>query len=372
MTDTTPREPARRRGSRRKHFVKRTAAGSAPGQLLPDPNAHPTTFRLTTFDAKGTHEHPVASLAEVERVIAEGHLIWLDVMGLRDVDMLQTIARMFEIHPLVREDIVNVHQRAKTEDYGRELYVVAHLMQIQQEFRSEQISIVLGKQFVISFQEIPDDSFAQLRTRLCATGSLRQMSAGHLTYLLLDAILDSYFPAMEQLGDRLEQLEDQVLKREEPAGFAPLHEVRRMLIDMRRTIWPHREMVNSLMRFGDSFLQSETEVYLRDCQDHAVQILDMLETYREIAAGLLELHLSNQANRLNEIMKVLTIIATIFIPLSFIASLYGMNFDREVSPWNMPELGWRYGYITVIGVMALAALALLVWFWRKGWLKDQR
>ncbi len=352
-----------------KRIKKPHPPGAAPGHMAADDNAHPTSIRLISYNASDVTETANASIDDIRHALQSDRTLWIDVVGLRDVALLQELADLFAIHPLVREDIVNVHQRAKTEDYDGQLYVVVQHIRPDKGFEIEQISLLLGERYLLTFQEFPDDSLAPLRTRLRSQGGrMRRAGPDYLAYAVIDATIDAFFPALETLGDQLESLEEEVIQRPTPACVESLHRIRHQLLAMRRVIWPHREMVNGLLRRDSGLIHGVPIFFLRDCFVHAVQLMDIMETYREIASGLVDVYLSSLSNRMNEIMKVLTIIATIFIPLGFVAGIYGMNFDPEVSPWNMPELSWPFGYPLVLGLMLTAGLGMLFAFWRRGWL----
>jgi magnesium transporter len=238
---------------------------------------------------------------------------------------------------------------------------------------TEQVSIFLGDRFVLSFQEQPGDCFDLVRARIHNdTSRLRSRGADYLAYALIDAVTDGYFPVLERLGEDLEDLEDAIVSDPQPESARMLHDLKRQFLSLRRAVWPHRELLSTLTRDEHGLLQRETRLYLRDCYDHAVQLMDLLETYREIASGLMDVYASSVNVKLSEIMKVLTVIATVFMPLGFIASLYGMNFDRTASAWNMPELGWRFGYLFSLGLMAGCVVFLLYYFRRRGWLNRSR
>jgi magnesium transporter len=231
------------------------------------------------------------------------------------------------------------------------------------------VSLFLGKDFVLTFQEDPGDCLDPIRERLrTGAGHLRREGADYLMYAILDAIIDGYFPFLESFGETVEDLEDAVVERPTRATLARVHEVRRDLLNVRRCIWPLRDVVNGLVRDETPLIGKNTRLYLRDCAQHTVYILDVIETYRELTASLMDVYVSSVSNRLNEVMKVLTVIATIFMPLTFLAGVYGMNFNTSASPYNMPELNWRWGYVACWAVMFLIALLMLVLFRRKGWL----
>jgi magnesium transporter len=288
------------------------------------------------------------------------------VTGLADVSIIEAIGDAFDLHDLTLEDVINVYQRPKFEAYEDHAFIVMRMP--TPDNRTEQVSLFLGKGYVLTFQERPGDCFDPVRERIRrAAGRIRGQGAGYLAYALIDAVIDGYFPMIEAIGEDVEELEDDVIGRPAPEQVDRLHHIKRELLMVRRAIWPTRDMVNALIRDGSRHVDESTRIYLRDCYDHTIQLMDIIETYREITSGLLDVYLSSLSTRMNEVMKLLTIIATIFIPLGFVAGLYGMNFDRG-SPWNMPELGWRYGYFFALGVMAAIALGLLFWFWRRGWI----
>jgi magnesium transporter len=312
-------------------------------------------------------------------VVGHWPVTWVDVQGLGDVETVRALGDRFDLHGLALEDVINVHQRPKVELYENHVFIVTRMVGGPATdgggADTEQVAMFLGADFLLTFQERSGDCFEPVRERLRhAGGRIRAARADYLAYTLIDAVIDGYFPVLEGYGERVERLEDAVTARPDAALVAQIHALKRDLLTLRRAIWPQREMVNALIRDESSLVAEPTRLYLRDCYDHAIQLMDMIETYREIASGLVDLHLSSFSARLNEVMKVLTIIATIFIPLSFITGLYGMNFDPSASRWNMPELGWRYGYPFALGLMGVVAIGLLVYFRRKGWIggRDRR
>lgn len=353
----------------RPRFRKRGKPGSRPGTVVVDPKGLPPTIKVLTYDVDHFEEHQVDQVDELAPFLAGDRMTWVDIDGLGDASTIRKVGKLFNIHGLVQEDIVNVHQRAKVEEYDDHLYIVARMVQLDEHLETEQISLILGDNFVITFQERPGDCLDPVRHRLRKSlGIIRERGTDYLAYALLDAIMDGYFPVLENYGDQLGHLEDQLLARPTSSVIARIHRMRSELFILRKSIWPHREMVNALLRESTPRITQETRVYLRDCYDHALQLIDLTETCREIASDLRDFNLSQISMRQNDIMKVLTITATIFIPLNFIAALYGMNFDPEVSRWNMPELEWRYGYPMALGFMLAAALGLLGFFQYRGWL----
>lgn len=314
--------------------------------------------------ADGLTELGSASFEEVAGLRSRSRLLWLDVTGVGDVQLVQRLGELFELHRLTQEDIVNVHQRAKAEEYPGYAFLVLRMLDPTAPCDTEQFALCLGPGFVVTFQERAGDCFATVRQRLRdPQGRLQRSGADHLAYALIDAIVDAYFPVLEQLGDRLDSCEEDILLgRPHDRVLGSIHALRRDLLVLRRALWPLRELSAALLRGDSPRFQPDTRLYLRDLHDHVIQLLDLLENQREMAAALMEVHLSSVSNRLNEVMKVLTIIATIFIPLTFVAGIYGMNFDE------MPELRWQYGYYACLLVMAAIAVGMLWWFHRRRWL----
>jgi magnesium transporter len=289
-----------------------------------------------------------------------------------DATLIRQLGERLSIHPLALEDVVNIGQRTKREDFDNAVFVVMDHFFIDSGDDSigrEQISLVIQPDVVLTVRERRSDLFEPIRDRLrLGKPRIRGGGTGYLAYALMDTVVDHLFPVLETIGDRLEDIEASLLDRPSPDDVSALHEVRSQLLVIRKSAWPLREMLSGLYRSTEDVFSDETRLYLRDVVDHATMAVDIVETLREMVSSLMDLYLSTVSNRMNEIMKVLTIIATIFIPLSFIAGLYGMNFERSVSPWNMPELGWTWGYPFALGLMALVAAGLLVFFRRRGWI----
>jgi magnesium transporter len=291
---------------------------------------------------------------------------WINVDGIHDVDIIEKIGKHFDLHPLILEDIMNTEQRPKMEDFGHYIYVVLKMLyydDLEKETKIEQVSVILGDHFVISFQEREGDIFDSIRERIRkGKGRIRKMDADYLAYALMDMIVDHYFIILEKLGERIEELEDKVVTDPRPETLQEIHRLKREMVFLRRSVWPLRELINGLERGESSLIQKSSRIYLRDVYDHTIQVIDTVETYRDMLSGMHDTYLSSISNRMNEVMKVLTIIATIFIPLTFIAGIYGMNFEF------MPELRWRWAYFIVWGVIAVVAVSMVIFFRRKKWL----
>jgi magnesium transporter len=348
---------------------RRTAPGSEPGTLITDPRALKPRINVLAFGSDDLHEEQNVDPSRIGAIVEQFPVTWVDVQGLGDADVIRTLGSVFDLHGLALEDVINVHQRPKVEEFDDHLFLVARMPNTREGIHIEQLTIFLGSNFVLSFQEHYGNCFDPIRKRVKhGRGRLRKAGADYLAYALLDAAIDAYFPLLESFGEMVEDMENRVVTSPTAVPVDLIHGVRRHLLTLRRAIYPLRDMANVLLRDESPFITAQTRIYLRDCYDHTVQLMDMVETYREVASGLVELYLSSLSHRMNEIMKILTIIATIFIPLGFIAGLYGMNFDGTVSPWNMPELGWYLGYPFALGLMFVVALGLLLFFWRKRWI----
>jgi magnesium transporter len=351
-------------------FSRRHAPGTAPGTLGVDrPPTEPVRSRLTAFDVATLVETEVAGPEEMSEA-EPGLTRWLDVEG-HDLDLISALGAQLVIHPLALEDVLNVGQRTKSEDFGNSLFVVMDHFFFESETGSltkDQVSLVIMPDGVLSVRERRSDLFEPVRERLrVGKPRLRDGGSGYLAYALMDTVVDHLFPVLEAIGDRIEDVEDTLLDGRSE-DLSTLHELKRELLVLRKSLWPLRDMLNGIHRNETDLFDAETRLYLRDVVDHATRAVDIVETLREMVSSLMDLYLTSLSNRMNETMKVLTIIATIFIPLSFIAGLYGMNFERSASPWNMPELGWAWGYPFALAMMASVAIALLVFFRRKGWI----
>ncbi len=364
------------RKSKRRKYVsgieRRTSPGAPPGSLVVDPHAPLPIIRVIAYGSEAVHEELVEDVSRIGSYLGRQPVTWVNVDGLGDAAVIRKLGEIFGIHRLALEDIINSHQRAKVDQYDNHLFVVGRMVEMADHVETEQLSLFLGKSYVLTFQERVGDAFDPVRERIRkAGGRVRNAGPDYLAYALIDAFIDNYFPVLEKYGERLESIEEDVLSRPEPVLVSRMHEVKRDLLTLRRAIWPLRETVNSLVREPSPFISDETRVYFRDCYDHTIQIIDLLENYRDVASGLMEVYLSSASNRLNEIMKILTMFTAFFIPLSLIAGIYGMNFNTARSPFNMPELNWYLGYPFVLGLMATVALGMVTFFRRKGWLRSR-
>ncbi len=346
--------------------------GSLPGTLnIPD-DAEPTELVLISYDAKHAIQKTLHTPQECLPYLEQNMVCWLDVRGLGTESVLRQVGGIFNLHPLLLEDVVNVPHRPKLELYNDQLLMIVHMVRPAKEgrgFIAEQVGFILQQGVLLTMQEESLwDCFDPVRDRLKRNlGMLRQRGVGYLAYTLLDTLVDGYFPVLEQYGEYIEALENEVVMRPTRQTLQKIHELRRELMMLRRYLWPQRTVINSLIRDGGDFLTQENRIYLQDVYDHIIQILDILETYREVASSLMDVYLSSVNNRMNDVMKLLTVISTIFIPLTFIAGVYGMNFNPAASPFNMPELSWYWGYPLCLGVMATIAIALFTFFWQQGW-----
>jgi magnesium transporter len=349
--------------------------GTTPGQLNIRIDAPPADLVLIDYDRDRSTRISVSDPELIHEYLETHTVSWIDVLGLGNADTWAALSPIFNLHRLLVEDVVNVPQRPKIEHYQDQLLIIAIMVVLSPDgtgFIKEQVSLVLGKNYLLTVQEEPEeDCFHGVRQRIeVDRGIIRKQGADYLAYCLLDAIVDGFFPVLEYYGELIEELEDEVMLKPDRSTLARIHKIRRELLMLRRAIWPLRDAINSLIRDGSSLISSEVQVYLRDCYDHTIQVMDMVETYRELATGLMDVYLSVVSNRMNEVMKLLTVISAIFIPLTFIAGVYGMNFNPEKSPLNMPELGWYWGYPFCLALMFTIGSSLVFFFWKRGWFKS--
>ncbi len=340
--------------------------GLPPGTLVHIGEKKPDKVTITAFNyAAGRcderNDLPLEALAPP----TDESITWVDVGGVHKMEILESFGKQFQLHPLLLEDIANTDQRPKLDDYETCLFLVMKMLSVtdRQEIVVEQVSLVLGPNFVLSFQENGADVFTSVRDRLRGgKGRLRQAGADYLLHALVDAIVDQYFDVLEMLGEKIEAMQDLVISDPKPETLHRIHALKRQLMFLRRAVWPLREAANNLSRSECPFLRESTKVFFRDLYDHVVQIVDTIETLREMVSAGLDIYLSSISYRSNAVMKVLTIITTIFMPLTFIVGIYGMNFE------HMPELKWEWGYPLVIGMMVVIAIAMLGFFKRKKWM----
>ena len=346
--------------------------GTSPGTLTDRTLTDKYVLSISLIDYSSTNliEKELASAEECQSYLKGPSVTWIHIQGQPTPETLQELGEIYELHALALEDILNTGQRPKVELYDTQLFVIAGLPVMQDGIIiTQQISIFAGKDYIISFHNGSDDPFAEVRERIrLHTGKIRTRNADYLLYCLLDSIIDEGFPVLESFGEQVESLEEELLDKPGKETLRKLHEIKRELLFLRRMLWPQRDLVNKLIRDEYELLSEETRVYLRDCYDHTVHIMDLLETYREVTASMMDVYLSSISYRLNDVMRVLTVIATIFIPLTFIVGLYGMNFSVNTkSPWAMPELYWYYGYPLLWCLMIAIAGGMLLFFKRKGW-----
>ena len=343
--------------------------GLPPGTLVYIGDQTDETFEITTvtYNEQDYHETVNTLFKECPVISQDASTVtWINVNGINNTKNLEKLGACFHLHPLVLEDILNTEQRPKLDDYGDYLFVVLkmlHLQDGQEDIAAEQISLIVGNDYVISLHETKHNVFKIIRERLqAAKGRIRRSGTDYLAYALLDLIVDQYFVILEDLGEVIEDLESEVVTTPTPETLSQIHRLKRVMIMLRKSVWPLRELISRLERSESPLIKEPTVLYFKDVYDHVIQIIDNIETFRDILSGMLDIYLSSVSNRLNEVMKVLTIIATIFIPLTFIAGVYGMNFK------NMPELAWPDGYYMALGMMGSVALIMVIFFWKKGWI----
>ena len=348
----------------------RPPVGASPGTLIADPDARRSELSLTLISPDRCEFIRDANLRQVQEARGQWPTIWLDCIGLANIDLIAEIGAIFSLHPLALEDTVNISQRPKVDFFDNHAFVVMTMIDDAATHRYEQISVHIGEDFVVTFQEREGDPFNPVRRRIEASvpNRLRSRKADYLGYALIDAIVDSYFPPVEAAGSRIDTIEVEVLQAPQKHHPRQLHEMRRNTSVLKRALWPLRDAIAALMRSDAYYIQQDTKVFFNDTLDHAERLIELVETQREMLMGLIDIHLSMSQRRTADIISVLTIVSAIFIPLTFLAGIWGMNFDPMASPWNMPELEYRYGYPLALGFMAIVAFVLVAFFkWRK-WL----
>ena len=339
-----------------------------PGTLVHvgEKKAEKTRIEIIDYDEKHLREELVETIEECFPFKEAPTVTWINIDGLHEVEIIEKLGNYFEIHPLVLEDILHTAQRPKFEDFEKHIFIVFKMLYFDEngdDILEEQISIILGSNFVISFQEKEGDVFNPVRERIRAGRfQIKKRKIDYLAYALIDAVVDNYFLILEKIGEKIEDLEEELLDNPTPETLQTIHQLKRKLISLRKSVWPLREVIGGLERGESALFHKSTAIYLKDVYDHTIQVIDTIETFRDMVSGMLDMYLSNLSNKMNEVMKVLTIIATIFIPLTFIAGIYGMNFEF------MPELKWHWGYFLVWTLMIVIGIGMVFYFRRKKWL----
>ena len=356
------------------YFTKRYhPPGTAPGTLQEAREAERTALKiyLTDYTDAEFTERELTAAEDCQKYLQRESVTWIHVQGIAEPTTMRQLGRMFGLHHLALEDVINLGQRPKLDEHQDQLFVImAHPVKENDPTNvvMRQLSIFVGPSFVVSFYPGADDPFGPVRQRLRDhAGRIRERGSDYLLYALIDLVIDEGYPVLELIGDEIEELEEELLDRPTRDSLHRLHHLKRTMLVVRRMFWPQREVLNSLIRDASGIVSEENLVYYRDCYDHTIQIMDLVEIYRDMLTGLLDIYMSSVSYRLNEIMRVLTIIATIFIPLTFIVGLYGMNFSNPDSPWSMPELHWYYGYPMVWVLMIAVLGGMLFYFKRRKW-----
>lgn len=353
--------------------ISRTV-GRIPGDLIHvgDRKTEKVLISVIDYDAGSVREKSVSDIAEVIPFRDAPTITWVNIDGLHDTGLIERVGEYFSVHSLTLEDIVNTGQRPKYEDFEKHIFIVLKMFTFDENSEGidfEQMSLILGSNFVISIQEKEGDVFNPLRERIRnGKGRIRKMGADYLAYSILDAVVDNYFVILERIGDKIEEMDEELIKDPRPQILQSIQDLKRSAIYLRKSIWPLREVVNGLARSESKLVKKPTHIFLRDLYDHTIQVIDTIETFRDMVSGMLDIYLSSVSNKMNEIMKVLTIFAAIFIPLTFIVGIYGMNFDPAASKWNMPELHWRFGYLGIWVIMLIVTGLMLFYFKRKKWI----
>jgi magnesium transporter len=347
-------------------------AGTPPATLLPPEGARDSVvLRLVKFDAETFFEETFESFEALLQQFDPAKVNWIDIDGLGDVKLLQEVAAYFQLHPLAIEDVLNTAQRPKIEHFDGHYFIASAMVYPgdEEDLLLEQVSLFVGSKFLVTVQEDGGrDVFEKIRSRLrLGHGLVRRSGPDYLSYSLLDAAVDCIFPVLETVGDSIEEVEEDLLEKPRRQSLRRLYETKRLLLALRRAAWPHREIFNTLMRDESGLVARDTQIFLRDCYDHTTQIIDIIESYRDLAAGLMDLYLSSVGFRTNEIIRVLTIVSVLFMPLTFLAGIYGMNFNTS-HPWNMPELNWPLGYLFFLIVSFVIVVGMLLLFKRRHWL----
>lgn len=356
-----------KRNKRSKHVGYGAKAGMSPGTMIfiGEQQVDKARIDIIHYDTTILEEKSDVSAEQCRDFSTAPGVTWINVNGIHNIGLIESLGKYFDLHPLTLEDIVNTTQRPKVEEFPNYLYTVLKMMTFDEtsnQVEIEHVSLILGENYVISFLEDEGDVFDYVRERIrTAKGRIRSLKADFLAYALMDAAVDNYFLAIERIGDRIEDMDDNILAHPKPENIQEVHLMKREILNFRKAVWPLREEVGALEKSETSLIRPETKVFLRDLYDHIIQIIDMVETFRDILGGIHDTYLSSVSNRMNEIMKVLTIISTIFIPITFIVGVYGMNFE------HMPELKWPFGYYLIWCIMVIIAISLIFFFKRRKW-----
>ncbi|AKB61915.1 magnesium/cobalt transporter CorA [Methanosarcina mazei] len=347
---------------------KQSNVGLAPGTLVHvgEKKAEKTVIKAWLYNSEKLIEKELQTVDECQELKGQpGMNLWINVDGLDQIGIIEKLGGYFGVHPLTLEDVLNTGQRPKMEDYDSYIYAVLKMMLLDEEREEiliDQVSIIFGTNYILSFQEREGDAFNPIRDRLKNPASrLRKNGVDLLAYSLIDAVVDNYFLILEHFGEEIEDLEEQLIVDPMPETLKAIQKYKRDMITLRRSVWPLRELINSLQRTESQLIKESTQIYLRDVYDHTIQVIDSIEAFRDILSSMVDVYLSSLSHRMNDIMKVLTIIATIFIPLTFIAGVYGMNFEY------MPELKWRWGYPAVMFAMTILGISMFLYFKKRRW-----
>lgn len=357
-------------------FLKKRnkTTGLPPGSLVYVGDKETEKINISIIDY-GINDYKEKTLEKIEDGFSDkknNSIRWINIDGIHNVENIEKIGKFYSLHPLLLEDILNTGQRPKMEDYEDHIFVVLKMLSYNNKnsiVESEQVSLVFGKNYVVSFQEKPGDVFDSIRNRIRNDkGRIRKMGSDYLVYALIDAIVDNFFIILEKIGDEIESLEDELVSNPSTETLQTIHSLKRELIFIRKSVWPLRELIAGLQRSESKIIHKSTLIYFRDVYDHTIHVIDTVETFRDMISGVLDIYLSSISNKMNEVMKVLTIFAAIFIPLTFVAGVYGMNFNPDRSPFSMPELNFYWGYPLTLISMLLISSVLLFYFKKKKWL----
>ena len=378
VNETAANQGRQTQAVKTKRKSRRTPPGSSPGVFNIPEDALKPKVTIFSYDQNSIDEKQVTNVSALKTIIdaAPAKTHWIDIRGFGDRKFFEKLSDQFSIHRLLMEDVFNVYQRPKAEEQDESLFLISRCMRMDNgSITNDQLSIFLKEKIVISFQEKYNDLLDPVRTRLRnGKGYIRKYGSDYIAYALMDVVLDNFYPILEKLGEGLDTLQDELIDKPVRSSLNDVLDAKRNLILLRRTIWSERDKLNDILRSDFAVISDPVKIFFRDSYDHCVQILDLVESYKEMTASLMDVYMSSVSNRMNQIMKVLTIISTIFIPLTFIVGLYGMNFMHkdpftgEPLPMNMPELYSPYGYVGVIAFMTLLVIIMIIFFINKGWL----